>query len=153
MSTELIVGWVALVVAVIGVGISLLAILDVRTQIKELIGLERKRVFTKIRNDMVWLFVNPTEHSHSSEIAKGLEEFALLSMALDKKQTPDLTNHAVNNEALLFADKLVKNGYATWKLGWDGDKLKQAMHDWQSAINANRLENILGKKQVRKSLF
>ena len=126
---------------------------DVRGQVKRLIQLERKRVFTQIRNDMVWMFVNPTDLSHSPEIAKGLEEFALLSMELDPKQTPDLTNNAMNNDALMFAEKLVTNGFAVWKPDWDKEKLKQALHSWQEAINANHLRNILGEEQAQKTLF
>jgi len=152
MSSELIVGWVALVIAGIGVGISVWALLDVRAQVKELISVERQRVFTKVRNDMVWLFIDPTERSHTPEIAKGLEDFALLSRVLDPAATPELTNHAVNNLALLFADQLVTAGFATWKSGWDHDKLKHAMQAWQTAVNANRIENIFGKEKHHKSL-
>src|SRR5271170_7005021 len=145
MSIEL----VGLLISLVAIGLAVYAIYDVRTQVKELISLERKRVFTKTRNDMVWLFIDPTERAHTPEIAKGLEEFAILSMALDPKQTPDLTNHAVNNDALMFADKLVRNGYATWKPGWNIDEVKKTLHNWQTAINDNRITNILGKEQKK----
>jgi sensor domain CHASE-containing protein len=153
MSTELILTSFGLLVAIAAIVVSVWAILDVRAQVKELIRLERKRVFTKVRNDMVWLFINPTERAHTPEIAKGLEEFAVLSQALDPKQTADLTNHAMNNEALTFAEKLVKNGYATWKDGWNMEELKKTLHNWQTAINDVRMTNILGEEQKRKSLL
>jgi hypothetical protein len=153
VSTELILVWAALLVALIGLGVSVWAVLDVRKQVKEMIRLERKRVFTRTRNDMVWLFIDPTERSHTPDIAKGLEEFSVLSAALDPEQTPELTNHAMNNEALMFAEKLVNGGYARWKPGWDKEKLKQALHDWRTAIIANRMANILGKERREKSLF
>jgi len=105
------------------------AIRDVREQVKRLINLERKRVFTRTRNDMVWLFVDPTELAHSAEIAKGLEEFAVISATLDPKQTAEFTGNVVNNEALVFADKLVDGGYAIWKPGWDMEKLAQTVRD------------------------
>lgn len=140
-------------VAIAAIIVSVWAVFDVREQVKNLIGLERKRVFTKIRNDMVWLFIDPTNRSHPAEIAKGLEEFSLLSMVLDPKQTPDLTKNAVNNEVLMFADQLVKNGFATWKTGWDVAQVNQTIHDWQTAINHNRVTNILGKKQIEKSII
>jgi hypothetical protein len=38
-------------------------------------------------------------------------------------------NPAVNNLTLMFAEQLVANGFATWKPGWDRDKLNQATHD------------------------
>lgn len=146
MNTELVLTWVALVVGIIGVIVSVLAVLDVRHQVTRLIQLERKRVFTRIRNDMVWSFVDATEQSHTPEIAKGLEEFALLSMELDTEHTPDLTNNAVNHESLKFADELVSKGYAVWKPGWDKNKVKQELESWQKAINANRLDNIFDHK-------
>ena len=74
-------------------------------------------------------------------------------MALDPKQAPDLTNHAVNNEALAFANKLVNNGFARWKPGWNREEVKKTLHDWQTAINDNRMTNILGEEQKKKSLF
>jgi hypothetical protein len=153
MSTELILAWVAILIAVAGVFVSVWAVFDVRGQVTRLIQLERKRVFTRIRNDMVWQFVDATNLSHSPEIAKGLEEFALLSLELDPAQTPDLTKNAVNNESLKFADELVSNGFATWKPEWDKTKLTQAIQSWQNSINANRLDNMFGKKQRDKSII
>jgi len=150
MDAGSIVGIVGIVITTI---IAVYAILDVREQVKVLINLERKRVFTRIRNDMVWLFVDPTERAHSAETAKGLEEFALISAALDPKQTAELTNNAVNNEALMFAEKLVNAGYATWKPGYDMEKVRRTIHDWRTAINANRMTNILGEEEKRKALI
>lgn len=46
---------------------------------------------------------------------------------------------AFNDEALMFADKLVKNGYATWKPGWNMEELKKTPHNWQIAINDIRI--------------
>lgn len=128
MDTGSIIGIVGIVITTI---IAVYAICDVRGRVKGLINLERKRVFVRTRNDMVWLFVNPTELAHSAEIAKGLEEFNVISAALDPKQTAELTNSVVNNEALVFAEKLVNEGYATWKPGWDMEKLRQTIHDWK----------------------
>jgi hypothetical protein len=122
-----IIGIVGIVITTI---IAVYAIIDAREQVNGLISVERKRVFTRTRNDMVWLFVDPTELAHTPEIAKGLEEFNLISAALDPKWTPDLTQSVVNNEALVFAEKLVSEGYATWKPGWDMEKLKQTIHNW-----------------------
>ena len=128
MDTGSIIGIVGIVITT---AIAVYAILDVKERVKGLITLERNRVFSKIRNDMVWLFVDPTELAHSVEIAKGLEEFNLVSAALDPKQSADLTNNVVNNETLAFAEKLVNAGYATWKTGWDMDKVKQTINEWK----------------------
>ena len=153
MSTELAIAWIALAVSLIGLGVSVFGVMDVREKVKGLIGLERKRAFTRIRNDMVWLFIDRTARAHTPDIAKGLEEFATLSVALYPDQTPDLTNDAINKEALAFANKLVENGFATWKPGFDLAKVQQVLHDWQKAINENRITNILGQKQKEKSLI
>ena len=104
MSVELLLGLVAL-------GISIYAILDVRKEVKKLIAIERNRAYSRILNDMAWLFINATERAHSKEIAKGLEEFSMLAKVLNPERTPDISTHTVNNEALAMADRLVKNGY------------------------------------------
>jgi len=142
VSTELILAWVAILISVVGVWVSVWAALDARKQVKRMIGLERKRVFTHVRNDMVWQFVDATPKSHTPEIAKGLEEFSLLSLELNRSHTPDLTTNAVNQESLKFADRLVKNGYAVWKSGWDMTKLQQELDKWQEANNKNLLTSI-----------
>jgi len=53
---------------------------------------------------------------------------------------------------IAFLEKLVNGGYARWKPDWDKEKLKQAIQTWHAAINANRLRNILGEEQARKSI-
>lgn len=127
MDTGSIIGIVGIVITAV---IAVYAMRDVREQVKGLITLERNRAFVKVRNDMVWLFVEPTECAHSVEIAKGLEEFNVTSVALDPKQSAEHTNSVVNNAALVFAEKLVKTGYATWKPGWDMDKVTRAIDGW-----------------------
>ena len=136
MDTGLLIGIVGIVVGIVGIvittAIAVYSIRDANKQIKNLINLERNRIFVRIRNDMVWLFVNPTKLAHTAEIAKGLEEFNLMSAALQPEQTPNLTNDIVNNETLEYADKLVKVGYATWKPDLDRKKLKQALSGRQA---------------------
>jgi hypothetical protein len=125
-----IIGIVGIVITTV---IAVYAIRDVRKQVRDLISVERQRLFARVRNDMVWLFVDPTELAHSVDIAKGLEEFNLITVALDPKQTAELTNNVVNNEALVFAEKLVDGGFATWKPGWNMEKLKQTIHEWKQS--------------------
>jgi hypothetical protein len=135
MDTGSKIGIVGIVITTI---IAVYAICDVRERVKGLIKVERDRVFTRARNDMVWLFVDPTNLAQSPEIAKGLEEFYVLSASLDPGQTDEHTNDVVNNEALVYAEKLVDGGYATWKPGWDREKLSQTIHDWKQPLNAIR---------------
>jgi hypothetical protein len=142
----------ALVVGLLGIAISVLAVMDARDQIRGLIKLERKRVYTRVRNDLVWQFVDATALSHTSEIAKGLEEFTAVSRALYPKQTPEQIVHAVHQDCLKFADRLVKSGFAVWKSDWDMDKVQEELDAWQQAINKNLLASI-DPKLTEDSLF
>ncbi len=153
MTTELLLGWIGLLAALIAVGVSIYAILDVRREVKKLIRIERNRAYARILNDMAWLFITPTERAHSKEIAKGLEEFSMFAKILNPERTPDISTNTVNNEALAMADRLVTNGYARWNDGWDIEKVKVELQSWQTAKNEVRLANILGKEQKAKSLF
>src|SRR5260370_38591404 len=153
MTTELLLGWIGLLAALIAVGVSIYAILDVIREVKKLIRIERNRAYARILNDMAWLFITPTERAHSKEIAKGLEEFSMFAKILNPERTPDISTNTVNNEALAMADRLVTNGYARWNDGWDIEKVKVELQSWQTAKNEVRLANILGKEQKAKSLF
>lgn len=137
---------IGIVGTVITTIIAVYAIRDVRERVRVLISLERKRIYTRVRNDLVWLFIEPTEHAYPPEIARGFEEFAVVSQALNPKHTPELTKYAVENETLMFAEKLVNGGLAKWKAGWNEQEVKKTIHNWQTAINANRMDNILGKE-------
>ena len=139
-------------VALVGVAIGVWALFDVRAQVKRLISLERKLIYTRVRNDLVWQFVEPIGSIHSPEIAKGLEEFAVISQALNPEHTAERTKHAVENETLIFAKKLVDGGYAKFRPEWDEAKIKQAIQNWQKSINANRMTEILGKEHADMSL-
>jgi hypothetical protein len=144
--------WAALVVGLAGVAISVLAVLDVRERVKRLIELERKRVYTRVRNDLVWQFVNATARSHTPEIAKGLEEFTAVSRNLYPEQTPEQITQAVHQDCLKFANKLVENGFAVWKPEWDMDKVKKELDTWQQAINKDILASI-DPRLTKGSLF
>src|SRR5260370_26396974 len=79
MRTELLLGWIGLLAALIAVGVSIYAILDVRREVKKLIRIERNRAYARILNDMAWLFITPTERPPSYEIAQGLAELSMFS--------------------------------------------------------------------------
>src|SRR5258708_15850268 len=115
MSIEAFLAGAGLLVALVGVAIGVWALLDVRAQVKRLISLERKLIYTRVRNDLVWQFVEPIGSIHSPEIAKGLEEFAVISQALNPEHTADLTKHAVENEALAFSKTLMHSASTHFK--------------------------------------
>jgi len=147
---DTVLGLVATLVAVVALVVSLYGVKDFRNQIEGLLRVERNRAYTKVLNDMVWEFVEPTEKAHKVEIAKGMHEFCTLAEVLDPKRTVDISQTTVNNEALWMASELVKNGSATWKGDYDVEKVKQVLHSWQTEKNAVHIQSLFGKKS---SLF
>lgn len=128
-------------------GIAIYAILDVRKQVNGLLVVERNLAYAKILNDMSWLFVDPTDKAHSVEIAKGLEEFCLLAQVINPKRAIGVHKETVEREALSLAKDLVENGAANWKSDLDLEKVKEALHGWQTEKNAVRIHKIFGEKK------
>jgi len=108
------------------------AINDAREQVRGFISTERNLAWTRIQNDLIWLFVEPTAKSHSKEIATGLAVFALLATELNPEQTPENLKEAAENEALEMAEKLVAGGYATWKPDLDMQRVSQKLKEWKA---------------------
>jgi hypothetical protein len=126
--------------------VAIYAIRDARKKASEALFLERNRSYAKIRNDMVWLYADPTENAHSADIAEGMEQFCISAQAAepDKWTVEDLKG-AVENQSLHFADTLVKGGYATWKDGIDTGAVELRLRRWQTDSNRVRIENLLKK--------
>jgi len=124
-------------------GVAIYAIWDARSQVKKTIKLQRDLAYLKIKNDTVWEFIDPTESTHSSEIAKGLHEFGLLAQALNPEWSPETIKSAVENETLQFAEELVKTGKASWKAGLDLQKVRRAIDDWRADKNGERVRRIM----------
>jgi hypothetical protein len=96
---------------------------------------------------MVWEFVEPTDRAHKVEIAKGMHEFCMLAEVLDPKRTVDVSQTAVNNEALWLAQELVNNGSATWKDDMDLEKAGEVLKTWQIEKSKVHLANIFGRQK------
>lgn len=146
-------GLIGVGVGVVGIlaaaGFSWWAINDARKQVREQTRIQRNLAWVKIQTDLMWLFINPTEKAHSKEIAKGLEEFALLSRALDPRKKPENLKAAAENEALETAEKLVRDGLATWKEDFDVEKVRQALHTWKAEKDAVRAAKDSKRKTLR----
>lgn len=140
MSTDVI---VALTSTVLTTVIAVYAICDTRKEAKKMIKLGRDLAYLKIKNDMTWAFIDPTESAHSPQIAKGLHEFGLLAQALDPGWTSDAIKSAVENEALEFAEELVRAGRATWKAGLDSERVRMAIEGWRSEKNVERVKKLM----------
>lgn len=121
------------------------AIRDVRKEAKKMLRLAHDVAYLKLKNDMVWQFIEPADNTYSLEIAKGLHEFGHLAQALNPALTPDLIKAAVEKEALEFADELVRGGTAKWKKDYDLEKLRKAIDGWKVEKTAERAKKILGE--------
>jgi tryptophan synthase beta subunit len=132
MDTETTVGIVGVVATA---GFSIYAINDARTQVRQLISVARGLAWEKVVTDLAWLFVEPTEKVYTREITKGLEEFSVLSRALDPQKKAEVLKDAAEHQALALADELVRGGGATWKSNLDVEKAKRVIEDWKAAKN------------------
>jgi Mg/Co/Ni transporter MgtE len=123
------------------------AINDARKQVRKSVELQRNLAWVRVQNDLVWEFINPTDKAFSREIAKGMEEFALFSKEIDSRKKPEVLKEAAEKEALLFAEKLVTDGYATWKDDLDTQKVRELLQEWRAQKNAVRVQNLLEPKR------
>jgi hypothetical protein len=135
---------VADLVSIIGMCVAIYAIRDTRALARNAIFLERNRVYARVRNDMAWLYIDPTGSGHTSEIAKQLEEFCNLAQALDPAWEIGDIKFAVEREALQYADTLVATGVGAWKPDIKPDGVAQALKEWQSDKSRERIKKILG---------
>ncbi len=142
MSTEMIVGIAGIVITTV---IAVYAINDVRREAKKIVKIGRDLAYLKIKNEIVWEFIDPTESAYTSEIAKGLHEFGFLSQVLNPEWTPDAVKAAVEKEALVFAEELVASGRATWKKDLDSEKVRKLISAWKAEKNVERVKKIMGK--------
>jgi len=130
------VGLAGLLVALLALGISLWGIRDVREQVRRLVELERNRIFTRLLNDVVWEFVDPTDTRANVTHVKVMHESCMLTQALEPMQTTDSAQTAALNEVLVLARNLVERGLAKWKPGMDVDVVTKTVREWQVLKNS-----------------
>jgi hypothetical protein len=139
--------WVDIVSNLIMLAVAIYAIRDTRKQSRKMIFLERNQCYAKVRNDMAWLYIDPTQHAQTPELAKALEEFCNMAQEAEPgKWTVEDLKVVVENQSLHFAATLVKGGYATWKAGLSLDLVNQKLRDWESDKNRERIKNLLDDK-------
>jgi len=133
---------IVLGIAGIGVtaGFSIWAINDARQQVKRFIRTQRNLEWTRLQNEIVWLFVDPTDQSHTKEVATGLAVFALLAQELGPDKSPETLKEAAENEALVLAEKLVQGGYAVWKPQLDVQKACERLKEWRTEKDKARAQ-------------
>lgn len=113
--------------AVVGVW----AINDARKQVKEQTAIQRNLAWTRIVNDFMWDFVDPTDKAHSPEVTKGLSDFVLLSKALDPRKNPDTLKRTAEYEAARMAQKAVADGSATWKSNLNVQGVQEVLREYE----------------------
>src|SRR5271170_272981 len=111
MSAETVIGIVGIVLTTI---IAIYAILDARKLVKQNLKMQRDIAYLRVKNDLVWEFIDPTNVAYSVQIAKGLHEFGILAQALNPEWTDEAIRTAVEQESLRFAEELVNSGKARW---------------------------------------
>ena len=145
--------WVDVFSNLLMLGVAIYAIRDTRKQALKTIFSERNRSYSRVRNDMAWLYIDPTDSAQNSEIAKELEEFCFTALEAEPgKWTIEDLKGAVENESLHYADTLVKNGYAIWKKELSIAAVEQRLLNWQADKNKERIGNLLNNKK-RAFLF
>jgi len=150
MSSEIKLGIACIVIGIAGIVITtviaICAMLDVRNQVKKIIKIGRDLAYLRVKNDLVWEFIDPTESAYTVQIANSLHEFGFLAQALDPNQTADTIRGVVEKESLEFAEELVNNGRATWKKGLSLEKARGQITIWRAEKNVERAKRILDEK-------
>lgn len=129
------------------------AINDARKEVKEQTTLQRNLAWLRIKTDLVFLLINPTEKAYDKEITKGLDEFVHLSRALEPNKNPKALKGAAENDAIEMAEKLVSDGYASWKTGLDAQRVRETLQEWKQQKDTVREQAANRKSRARVRRF
>jgi hypothetical protein len=140
MSFETLIGIAGIVLTT---AIAIYAILDVRKLMRQNLKMQRDIAYLRVKNDLVWEFIEPTNLAYSVQIAKGLHEFGILAQALNPEWTEEAIRRAAENEALQFAEELVSNGSARWKEDFDLEKVRHEIRSWQAEKSVEKVKTLL----------
>ena len=122
--------------------VSVWAILDVRDQVRYLIGLQRNLTWSRCLHVMVLKFVDLTEETKESRPPPELHEFTMLTRALEPNKTLDEVQAFANNEIVSLAKDLVAHGLAEYKPHMDGNVIEEIVRGWQNEKRAELLASI-----------
>jgi hypothetical protein len=128
---------------VITAAIAIYAILDARGQVKKSTELQRNIAYLRLKDDLMWMFVDPTDGTYPSAIAKAFHEFDLFAKALNPNVKSEVLKEAVENEALEFAAELVNKGTAVWKEELNLDAVNEKLSKWRADKNKVRAARLL----------
>src|ERR1700722_7372788 len=128
--------------------IAIYAILDARNQVKKSTELQRNIAYLRLKNDLMWMFVDPTEGTYSSEIAKGFPDLDVLAKALNPKVKSEHLKEAAENEALQSAADLVAIGTFVWKEDLDLEAVTKKLAMWNADKSKVKVSRLLGVKEL-----
>ena len=134
------------VIATVALLVAIYGIRDVREQVRLLVEIERNREYSKLLHDMMWQFIDPTEKTVETAIAKRMHDYAILARALDPGKSLEALRQSAENEALQTAKDLVDQGSARWKEDVDEEKAVQMIADWRVRKNAARVNSMFDRK-------
>jgi hypothetical protein len=143
MSAETAMGILGIVITTV---IAVYAILDARKLVRKNLKMQRDIAYLRVKNDLVWEFIDPTDSAYSVQIAKGLHEFGILAQALNPDWTEEAIRKAVENESLQFAEELVNSGRAKWKNDFDLEKVRHEIRSWQAEKNVEKVKKMMGSQ-------
>lgn len=134
-------GLAGLIAALIALGVAIFGIKDVRKLVRDLIKLERNRVWTRVLHGDALKFVEPlTETAARSD--GGMHEFIMLVRALEPELSLDDAQNYANHEVLCLAQEMVTRGMAKWRPNIDEDAVKSMIDSWQADKNTAILRNM-----------
>jgi hypothetical protein len=140
------------VISVIALLVSIYAIIDNKAIASRAVFLARDQAFTKIRNNMVWEYIDPTPDAHRMDIANDSEQFGAMAKAAEPgKWTDAIIKEVIDSTSLHYASALVAAGLGKWKPKFSMEAIDKKLHEWQTSQNRERINTLLGRKN--ESLF
>jgi hypothetical protein len=125
--------------------IAIVAILDVRKRMRDLIELQREAAWVRTANEMVWEFVDPAVEVHGKELSKALAEYTVFTQALNPQRTANASKEAAQYESLALANRMVRDRKAVWKPGFDAAQIEKMLEEWEAKKDLVR--PLLAKKR------
>jgi hypothetical protein len=145
--------------AIVGIALSIIgtiattvvavyAIRDARNLVKKSTELQRNISYLRLKNDLMWMFVDPTEGTYSSEIAKGFHDFDVFAKALNPTVKSEHLKEATENEALQSAADLVAAGMFVWKKELNLDAVNKKLAQWAADKSKVKVARLLGVDEL-----
>ncbi len=94
------------------------------------------------------MFVDPTEDTYPSQIAKGFHDFDVFAKALNPKAKSEHLKEAAENEALQSAADLVAIGTFVWKKDVVVEAVTKKIAKWKADKSKVKAARLLGVDEL-----